>query len=224
MRQLVVELSGEELVRRVEASVALRQLKEFEVLHMLRYDRNEFAAICRIVPKDPRARAEQIFRFDAATSEIQVLKRGESASIILLKRLPRARRPGPPGPLLFGGEVTKPGAGYLLSPLSYRDGRLRFTFVGNQRQLNDILRRARSRGIQFRVVALTEADFTGSMLDRLTNVQRTVLLRAHQLGYYDVPRRARSADVAKNLGLSSATVVEHLRKAEKRLLDVLLTS
>jgi hypothetical protein len=224
MRQLVVELVGDELNRRIETSVSFRQLKEFEVLHLLRYDQHEFAAICRMVPKDPRARVERIFSEDNVTTELQVLRRGETASVVLLKRRARRRTTRQAGGLLFGGEATKPGAGYLLSPLAYRDGRLRFTFVGNQRQLNDFLDRAKVRGIQYRVVALTDAEFAGSMLDRLTEAQRNVLLRAHRLGYYDVPRRAHSASVAKSLGIRSATVVEHLRKAEKRLIDAILVA
>jgi hypothetical protein len=222
VRQVVVELSGTELASRVDQSQSIRQLEEFEVLHLLRYDQYEFAAICRIVPKDPDADLEALFLSDGVTSEVQILRRGESASVILLKRNPRERLHGITAPLLFGGEVTKPGAGYLLAPLSYRDGRVRLTFVGNQRQLNDLLDRAKSRGIQVRVVALTEAEFPGSVLDRLTETQKNVLLRAHQLGYYDVPRRAGSEEIGKSLGLTSATVVEHLRKAEKRLLDAIL--
>jgi len=38
------------------------------------------------------------------------------------------------------------------------------------------------------------------------------------MGYYDVPRRTDSEMVAKALELDKSTVVEHLRKAEKRLL------
>ncbi len=135
------------------------------------------------------------------------------------RRLPRALRPGPPGPLLFGGEVTRPGAGYLLSPLGDQDGRLRFTFVGSDVQLREILARARQRRLRYRVVALGAARFGTSPIDRLTERQRTVLRAAHRLGYFDSPRRTDARSLARALGIRAATTVEHLRKAEKRTLD-----
>jgi len=52
----------------------------------------------------------------------------------------------------------------------------------------------------------------------LTEKQRRILMSAYKMGYYDVPRRTDSEMVAKALELDKSTVVEHLRKAEKRLL------
>ena len=224
MRKIVVELYGRGLRRAIGASVSMRRLRAFEVLQILRYDRNGFAAICRITPRNPRTRVEDVFRDDPGTSEIQVLDRGPRASIALVKRRPLVGRPGPPGPAVFGGEVTRPGAGYLLGPLGFRDGRLRFTFVGDQQQLREILGRADARRLKFRIVSLTEASFASSPLDRLTDAQRSVLLAAYRRGYYDVPRRITSRGLARAVGRQAGTVAEHLRKAEKRLLDALLLS
>jgi len=224
MRRVVVELYGPELQRRVEASFPLRLLDSFEVLHMLRHDDHEFAGVCRITPKDPRMRVEDCFRDDPVTTEVQVLQRGRHSSIALVRRLPENLRPGPRTPLLLGGEVTKPGAGYLLGPLGYREGTIRFSFVGTHSQLREFLDQAKKLGHRFRVVALGAASFGESPLDRLTEKQRLVLRTAHRLGYYEVPRKIESRQVARALGLEAATVVEHLRKAEKRLLDSLLSA
>jgi len=224
MRRILVELYGPELRRRVEASFSLRRLESFEVLHLLRHDGRESAMICRISPKDPRMRVEDCFRDDPVTTEIQVLQRGKQSSIALVRRLPQELRPGPPQDLLLGGIATIPGAGYLIAPLGYRDSTLRFSFVGTDAQLREILHRAQRRKFQYRVVSLRAADFASSPLDRLTERQASVLRAAYRLGYYDVPRRIDSRRLARTLGLEAATVVEHLRKAEQRLLDALLGS
>ncbi len=224
MRKLVVELYGRGLREAVGRSPSMRRLKAFEVLQILRYDRNGFAAICRITPRDPRVRVEEIFGDDPTTSELQVLERGPRSSIAFVKRRSLARRPGPSGPAVFGAEVTRPGSGYLLGPLGFRDGRLRYTFVGDQRQLREILGRADARRIKYRIVSLTEAEFGSSPLDRLTDTQRSVLTTAYRRGFYDVPRRISSRRLGQALGVEAGTVVEHLRKAEKRLLDALLES
>jgi len=224
MRRIVVELYGPELQRRMEPTFPLKQLDSFEVLHLLRHDRRESAIICRITPKDPRMRVEDCFRDDPVTTEIQVLQRGKQSSVALVRRLPEGLRPGPPRDLLFGGAATKAGAGYLLSPLGFRNGTLRFSFVGTDAQLRDILQRAKRLRLRYRVVSLGAADFASSPLDCLTERQREVLRTAHRLGYFEVPRRIESRELARTLGLKAATVVEHLRKAEQRLLDFLLVA
>jgi len=218
MRKIVVEFYGPELAESSERGFA-RHLRTLEVLSLLRYDRNEFAGICRITPKDPRMRPEDCFRGDPVPTEVQLLRREEGSSIVLLKRYPRGRRPGPP---MLGEELMKPGAGYMLSPARYRDGKLTLTFSGNPRQLRDVLSRARARGLRYRILSLKEAEFAVSLLDHLTKKQGEVLRVAYELGYYDVPRRITSEQLGRALGMRASTVVEHLRKSEKRLLDAIL--
>ena len=221
MRKIVVELYGPELEERAERGFA-RNLRVFEVLSLLRYDRNEFAGICRITPKNPRTKPTDCFRGDPVPTQLQLLGREEGSWIVLLKRFPRGRRPRLPGPSLFGDELTKPGAGYLLSPPKYRDGKLTFTFSGTSRQLREVLNEVRAQGFRYRILSLTEAEFAVSLLDHLTKRQREVLRRAYERGYYDVPRRITSEQLGWGLGMRAATVVEHLRKSEKRLLDTIL--
>ena len=221
MRKVVVELYGPELVKSTERGFA-RHLRVFEVLSVLRYDRNEFAGICRLIPKDPHAGPEDFFRGDPVPTQVQLLRQEDDASIVHLKRYPGGRRPGLSGPTLFGEEMLKPGAGYLLSPLRYGDGKLRFTYAGNARQLRDILGQARTRGLHYRILSLKEAEFAVSLLDHLTKKQSEVLRVAYELGYYDIPRKITSEQLGRGLGMRAATVVEHLRKSEKRLLDAIL--
>jgi predicted DNA binding protein len=53
----------------------------------------------------------------------------------------------------------------------------------------------------------------------LTVRQREVFELARERGYYAWPRGTTAADLAADLGVSKSTVLEHLRKAEARLLD-----
>ncbi len=52
----------------------------------------------------------------------------------------------------------------------------------------------------------------------LTSRQREMLDTAVRLGYYEVPRDATHEDIADELGVSTTTVGEHLRKIEARML------
>jgi predicted DNA binding protein len=53
---------------------------------------------------------------------------------------------------------------------------------------------------------------------RLTSSQRRVLLAAIAGGYYDFPRGTSPTDLAKYLGLAKSTVLEHLQKAESKII------
>lgn len=57
---------------------------------------------------------------------------------------------------------------------------------------------------------------------RLTEKQRTVLRRAHQLGYFEYPKGANAGEVAEDLGIARSTFSEHLSAAQTKLLDAVL--
>ncbi len=211
MRRLVIELYGKELLRRIEGT-PFPMLESGELVHTLRNDQNEHTGIWRMVPRLPWEEVEACFKRDPFTREIQVLEReGGGAFLVLLRRTSR------PGLLLAHG--SRPGSGYLEGPLGYKDGRLRFSFVGNQKQVREILEGAEARGFTYRVVSMTDADFAeDSLLNLLTEKQRKILITAYSLGYYNVPKRINSDELGSRLHLSGSTVVEHLNKAERRLL------
>jgi predicted DNA binding protein len=56
-------------------------------------------------------------------------------------------------------------------------------------------------------------------MDRLSESQREVFELARREGYYDWPRGTSTRELASELGVSKTTLLEHLRKAEAKLLD-----
>jgi predicted DNA binding protein len=54
--------------------------------------------------------------------------------------------------------------------------------------------------------------------DQLSERQREVLELARQEGYYTWPRETSASELAEKLGVSKTTLLEHLRKAEAKLL------
>lgn len=96
--------------------------------------------------------------------------------------------------------------------------------VGSQ---EDIAREVGGYGDAGMTVLLERiADYGGprSTLDALTDRQREILQTAYDLGYFDVPRSATTADVADTLELDPSTVAEHLQRAERNLVANLLAS
>jgi PAS domain S-box-containing protein len=69
---------------------------------------------------------------------------------------------------------------------------------------------------------ITTVGRPGGILEELTDRQREVLEAAYQAGYFTWPRESTAEDVAEALGLTSATLHGHLRKAELVILSSLL--
>ncbi|UCC93680.1 MAG: helix-turn-helix domain-containing protein [Thermoplasmata archaeon] len=61
------------------------------------------------------------------------------------------------------------------------------------------------------------------ILSVLTDRQRELLVTAHKHGYYEYPKRINTEGLAERVDISRPTLVQHLRKAEGRLMDELLT-
>ncbi|RLF67170.1 MAG: hypothetical protein DRN30_00570 [Thermoplasmata archaeon] len=62
------------------------------------------------------------------------------------------------------------------------------------------------------------------ILSSLTLSEKEALFTAYNMGYFEWPRKANSEIISRVLGVSKATFIEHLRKAEKKILDKLLGS
>ena len=57
----------------------------------------------------------------------------------------------------------------------------------------------------------------------LTQKQRETIIAAYDHGYYDYPKRITGDELSKRVNISKGTLMEHLRKAEGRLLREILT-
>ncbi|QIO24277.1 PAS domain S-box protein [Haloarcula sp. JP-L23] len=62
------------------------------------------------------------------------------------------------------------------------------------------------------------------LTEALTDRQRTALEAAYHAGFFEWPRDASGQDVADSLGIAASTFHQHLRKAERKVLDRCLTT
>jgi predicted DNA binding protein len=214
MRRLILEISGNDLTRFRERSPLSQKLKSLEILHFLRHDPEEFAAIGRIEFQDKNFGVKDLL--DSRFKEIQVLEKEKngSAYIVFIRGRPK---------MSHTLELIKNG-GYLFSPMEIREGKLRLTFLGDAKQVKDLLGRVKKLRANYRIISVSDAKFSpNSPLTRLTEKQRRVLISAFKSGYFDVPKKINSVQLSKELGLGSSTVIEHLRKGERRLLAGILS-
>ena len=111
-----------------------------------------------------------------------------------------------------------------------RDGRLTVSLhAPDEETLREMVSELDSRWADVSVRRLLRSDGGSSgsdlvFVDRseLTDRQREVLEAAHEMGYFEHPKRANGTEVAAALDLHPSTVAEHLAAAQGKLLDAIL--
>jgi hypothetical protein len=186
----------------------IKKIKSFEMLHILRFDSSEAAAIFRLEAKDSSLNAEELLKslLHDVKIEYQLLEQDGAACIYFIKGKP---------PQPSSGAPNRSGM-YPMLPFAVRDGKVRVTLIGDNEQVKEFLE---NRGVNYKVLSLTDAKFSlNSPISRLTEKQQEAISLAFRLGYFDTPRKVSVDELAEKLGLSSSTLAVHLRRAERRLL------
>jgi hypothetical protein len=108
------------------------------------------------------------------------------------------------------------------TPLGVSKDTLTLSVVGEDGELRRLMGLVDNLGTVKEMHVQPASFHREDMLASLTERQRDVVIAAKRYGYYDYPRRINSEELADRVGVSKATVVEHLRKAEGRLMEALL--
>ena len=106
-------------------------------------------------------------------------------------------------------------------PLINEPERMEVPVVGTRENLNKILGFLEGN-FEHRVLSLTNYYVKGKdILSALTEKQYEILEEAHRRGYYDYPKRTGVRKLGERKRMSHTAVANHLRKAEKKIMDAL---
>ncbi len=211
MRRIILEAPKKE-IDKIEKNNPLQNVTSSEILHLLKFDREGFAFIAKVKFKEPSFKIEDFFALldkeDNKNIKAHLLDRDKDIfTYFVTGKTPDTERQL----LSFGG--------YPFSPFQIKNDKAKIAFLGEAKQIKNLLAFLDNLGVNYKIVSITDAKFSGeSPLDRLTEKQRNVLVSAFEHGYYETPRRIGNQELAAKLHLKSSTVVEHRRKAEQRLL------
>jgi predicted DNA binding protein len=108
------------------------------------------------------------------------------------------------------------------TPTLFTNEKLLCSVIGTEENLKRFLTLITFAGTIKQVSYIKATYGEGSFLSFLTEKQREVLIAAKKYGYYSYPRKITGEQLAQKIGLSKPTVLQHLRKAEIRLIANLL--
>jgi predicted DNA binding protein len=109
------------------------------------------------------------------------------------------------------------------TPSIFKKGKMVLSVIGEEKELKKFLEAIKLLG-DVHSVSFKKAIFNEqNILSVLTEKQKEILIAAKQNGYYSYPRKINSEDLSEKIGLSKPTVVQHLRKAEIRLMSNILS-
>lgn len=109
------------------------------------------------------------------------------------------------------------------TPSLFTKDKMTMSVTGTEENLKKFLNVIKLIG-EVKNVSFTQAAFNEqTILSCLTDRQKEILIAAKKNGYYNYPRKINSQQLSQKIGLSKPTVVQHLRKAEGRIIYNLLT-
>ncbi len=210
MRKVSVEIEPYKTTK--EAQMPLfTHIRSYEVLEVLKMDRVEGLFVDLI---------ECHLKENVSIDDLESIGNMEILSVI--------RSEGDKHVCLVLGRETEDatdiykGSGLNLiytAPSLISEDRIIVSFISSQK---DIVRFVELVKAQVgKVVNLTfkqSAYGRKGLLSVLTDKQREAIVAAYKYGYYDIPTRITSERLSGKLNISKPTLLEHLRKAERRIL------
>jgi len=113
---------------------------------------------------------------------------------------------------------------FIEFPAKFTRETLTGSIVGTQEDLNRFLDFAREWGAEYEILSIRKyhPKMEGA-LKALTHRQYLCMEQAYRMGYFDSPRKVDSRRLAKAIGISHSTLLEHLRKGERTIFSILFS-
>ena len=216
MRRVTMEFNYEAAWKQIFGLNANR-VEVIGALRCFKCDTQGLAIICRIKLKDDNMNIQDLLRGKGLLTNIELLYKEKDDSLVVFIE-GGSCVPKPP-------KDIKPPKMLMARPPDFLDvDRMKVEMIGKENEIKKLLHYTNKWGDNsFKILGLTSIDTKGaSLLSKLTPRQRQMLLTAYALGYYDVPRRISSDELSRHLKVDKSTIVEHLRKAERRLIGSII--
>ncbi len=219
MRRLVLEFPFKGIggSRTLQGMVIYQKVKSIAVLHHLRYSKEKFSVICRVELNDSNDDVKEVLASPSITQILPLSQEADGSYTVYAE--------GRPLGWVAGGlsSVARSSGVQMYDIFELQRGTLKVSYIGSDSQIRKFMKELTRSGVDHKVLSLGDARFSeDSPMYALTERQRKVIVSAFNLGYFDVPRRISVEDLSRHVGLKKSAVNEHIRKAERRLLNRLI--
>jgi len=105
------------------------------------------------------------------------------------------------------------------TPSMISEDKVIVSFISGQREMMRFAEMVREHVGRITKMTFKQATYDKKdLLSVLTDKQRGIMMAAFRHGYYDIPKRISSERLSHQVNISRPTLLEHLRKAERRIL------
>ena len=110
------------------------------------------------------------------------------------------------------------------TPSLVSEDKIVVSFIGTQKSIMAFVEMTKANVGEITNMSFQRATYEKQdILSILTEKQRSIMTVAHKHGYYSIPREISSEKLAEKVNLSKSTLMEHLRKAETRIIEEIMT-
>ncbi|NHJ41011.1 MAG: hypothetical protein FK731_13350 [Asgard group archaeon] len=107
-------------------------------------------------------------------------------------------------------------------PMLLNNEKMVFSVVANDENAKKFIEAIKVVG-NIKKISFLDSTYSGyTLLNSLTDRQKEIIIAAKKSGYYDYPRKLNADQLAKKLSISKPALIEHLRKAEQRIISYLI--
>jgi predicted DNA binding protein len=214
MRTLTLEIEPFEMVKE-EFAETFAHIRSYEILETLKMDYQ--AGICIEIMEFTLKEGTSIhdLRTVGNMEILSVLKSVDSKHTCLIRYTEPEETKGQFQESDLGLVHTIPT---IISPEKFI-----ISMMGEQENLSNFVEMSKNIGtirkMSFRRAAYHKAD----ILNVLTGKQREVMVAAFKNGYYEYPKKISSKALSQKVSISKPTLLQHMRKAEGRILQEIMT-
>jgi predicted DNA binding protein len=209
MRKLTLELEPNETTKN-EKNAELKDVRSYEILEQLKIDYDEGICVDLIEYTLKEGVSIQDIKSVGNMEILSIIKSEENKHTCLIKYFE---------PEDSKGEFKDSDLDLIYTtPTKVSEDRIVVSVIGENENLKKFIELMKTNvgkivNMSFKKAVYQRQD----MLSILTEKQKDILITAHKYGYYDYPKKIHSEGLAKKVNIGRATLVQHLRKAEGRI-------
>ncbi|MDY6930723.1 MAG: helix-turn-helix domain-containing protein [Halobacteriota archaeon] len=214
MRKMILELIPNAKLIRSQMDNLFKKIDYMEALDVLRLDFEQGVKLVIVLYKVKEGFSLEDIDLPEGVEILNVLKMEEDKYTCLVKvNVPKQLMP-----LLekFSLDLI------WTAPMVVTENKLVYSAVGDTDNLKKFFEATKLMGTVQNVTYQKAIYEPKDLLSCLTDKQKEIVTEAKKSGYYEYPKKTNGNQLSKKLGISKAATIEHLRKAEGRIMANIL--